>query len=68
MNQIDNLILKLKGTELGRSIGEQARAGDAIAMRVVNMYSLICKRREPGSESLFLAAFEDWEKRNTVSA
>lgn len=61
---VDRLVARLR--PVGKTIGAQAREGDALAQKVIDNYTLLHRRVDPMAAHLTEQALNEWERRNIL--
>jgi hypothetical protein len=59
--QVRGIVARLR--PVGKKIGEQAQAGDALAQRIVSNYLMLAWRVDPMAAHITDEALSEWEKR-----
>ena len=61
---VARLVARLR--PLGSEIGANARAGDALAQRVIDYYTMLHRRVDPVAYQLTKDALEEWQRTNQL--
>jgi hypothetical protein len=63
--EVDALVARLR--PIGKTIGAEAAAGDPLAQKVVNNYSMLHRRVDPMAYIITKDALDAWERARNVA-